>query len=85
MPCQDYREKQPQRTLVYALALQYWAKKANLPMPDKPCLLARSIHELRWAMRPFTTLTYGAVFGGTTLRPGTLEEEAIEPSTMETT
>ena len=85
MPCQDYREGQPQKTLAYAHTLQYWAEKANLPKPDEPCLLAKCIHKLRWAMRSFTTFTDGAVFGGSTLRLGILEEGATEPSTMEIT
>ena len=36
-------------------------------------------------MRPFTTVTDGAVFGGITLRPGILEEGATKLSTTETT
>ena len=36
-------------------------------------------------MRPFTTFPDGAVFEGTTPKQGILEEEATEPSTMETT
>ena len=65
--------------------LQYWAKKANPPKPDELHLLARCIHELRQAMRPFTTFTDGAVFEGITPRQGTLQEGATKPSTMETT
>ena len=84
IPCQDYREGQLQRILANAQALQYWAKKANPPKPDEPHLLARWVHDLRWAMRPFTTFTDGAVFGGTTLRPGILGEGATKPSTTET-
>ena len=34
MPCQDYREEQPWKTLAYVQALQYLAEKANLPKPD---------------------------------------------------
>ena len=85
IPCQDYREGQPWKTLAYAQALQYWAKKANPPKPNELCLLVRCIHELRWAMRPFTTFSDGAVLGGTTLRLGILEEGATKLSTMETT
>ena len=71
IPCQDYREGQPWKTLAYAQALQYWAEKANLPKPDEPCLLVRCVHELRWSMRPFTTFTDGPVFKGTTPKQGT--------------
>ena len=85
IPCQDYREGQPQKTLAYAQALQYWAKKANPPKPDQPHLLARCVHELRWAMRPFTTFTDEAVLKGTTPKQGTPEEWATGQGMMETT
>ena len=86
IPCQDYREGQPQKTLAYAQALQYWSEKANLPKPDKLHLLAICIYELRhgpWGLLPPSL--DGAVFGGTTPRPGILEEGAAKLSTMETT
>ena len=83
--CQEYRERQPQKTLAYAKALKYWAKKANQPKADELHLLARCLHELRWTMRPFTTFTDGAVFKGTTPKQGTLQEGATKPGTMETT
>ena len=34
-------------TLAYAQALQYWAEKANLPVPIEPHHLAMCVHELR--------------------------------------
>ena len=43
LPCQDYREGPPQKTLAYAQALQYWTEKANLPGPGKRQLLARCV------------------------------------------
>ena len=42
-PCQDIQEEQWKKTLAYALALQYWAERANLPTPGWPCLLVRSV------------------------------------------
>ena len=81
----NYREGQPWKTLAYIQALQYLAEKAILPKPDWLPLLARCIHELRWAMRPFTTFTDGAIFGGTTPRMRILERWATELSMTETT
>ena len=72
MPCQDYREGQSQKTLAYAQALQYWAKKANLPGPDERHLLA---------MRPFTTFSYHAVLEGVMPNLGSQEVEAVQPNT----
>ena len=83
IPCQDYREGQPRKTLAYAQTLQYWADKANLPKPDQPHLLARCIHELRLAMRPFTTFTNDAVLEGTIPKQGSLEEWARGLGMME--
>ena len=85
IPCNNYREGQPQKTLAYAQALQYWAISLNLPKPEELHFLVRCVHELRQTMRPFTTFTDGAVFRGTTLRLGILEEGATKLSTMETT
>ena len=79
------REGQPWKTLAYAQALQYWAEKANLPKPGELHLLERCFHELRWAMRLFTTFTDGAVFVGTMPRLGILEEGAAKLSTTDTT
>ena len=61
LPCQDYQEKQPQKTLAYAQALQYWAKRANLPCPGETCHLARCVQELRWAIKPFTIFSDHAI------------------------
>ena len=79
MPCQDYREGQPQKTLAYAQALQYWAEKANLPCPGERHLLVRCVQELRWAMRPFTTFIDHAVLEGAIPNLGSPEEEAAQP------
>ena len=60
---QDYCMKQPQKTLVYTKALQFWAEKAQLPMPGKPHQLAELVWELREAMEPLTTFTDEEVLG----------------------
>ena len=61
LPCQDYHEKQPQKTLAYAQTLQYWAERANPPSPGEMCCLVRCVQELRWAMKPFTTFSDHAI------------------------
>ena len=48
-PCQDIQEEQLKKTIAYAQALQYWAKRAYLPTLGQPHLLARSILKL-WQM-----------------------------------
>ena len=68
LPCQDYHLKQPQRTLAYAQALQYWAKKANPPSPNEQCHLAMCVHKLRWAMKLSTTFSDCNVFEGLNCR-----------------
>ena len=65
-PSQDFREGQSQKTLAYAHTLQYWAEKANLPMPGQPCLLARCVQELRQVMKPYVAFTDDAILEGAT-------------------
>ena len=43
---QDFWLSQPQKTLAYAKALQYWAEKAQPLIPDEYCHLAESVLEL---------------------------------------
>ena len=81
LPCQDYCLKQPQSTLAYAQTLQYWAQKANLPCPNEPCCLVMCVHELRLAMKLYTTFSDCNVFKG--LTHGTSEagvKEAMQPN-----
>ena len=40
---QDYRMKQPQKTLAYAKALQFWVEKAQPPLLGQPCQLAECV------------------------------------------
>ena len=57
LPCQDYCKKQPQKTLPYTQALQYWAERANLPCPGEMHHLVKCVLGSRWAMMPFTTFS----------------------------
>ena len=57
LPCQNYCQHHPPKTLAYAQALQYWADKANLLGPHEPWHLMICVHELRWVMRPYMTFS----------------------------
>ena len=76
---QDYWLKPLQKTLAYAQALQYWAEKANLPVPSEPHHLAMSIHELRWCMRRYMAFSDHDVFEGL---PHGLPEAEVEETTQ---
>ena len=52
---QDFQMWQPQKTLAYAKALQYWAEKAQLSHLGKPHQLAEGVQELCQAMEPLAT------------------------------
>ena len=54
---QDYRLRQPKKTLALAKALQFWAEKAQPSQINKPCQLAACIRELREAMEQLTSFT----------------------------
>ena len=54
---QDYRLKQPRKTLAFAKALQLWAEEAQPPWADKLCQLVVCIREMREAKEPLTTFT----------------------------
>ena len=60
---QDYQMKQPLKTLAYAKALQFWAEKAQPPMPGEPYQLAGCVWELRETMEPLMMFTDTKVFG----------------------
>ena len=63
-PCWDIREGQSQKTLAYAQALQYWAKKASPPKPCQPCHLAGCVWELKQTMEEYVVLTEDAILEG---------------------
>ena len=44
---QDFHLTQPQKTLAYVKALQYWAEKAQPPIPGEPHHLVESVLELQ--------------------------------------
>ena len=63
-PCWDIREEQLEKTVAYAQALQFWVEKSNPPTPGQPCLLARSILELREVMGPYVSFLDDAILSG---------------------
>ena len=54
---QDFWLTQPQKTLAYVKALQYWAEKAQPQIPSETHQLAESVLELWQMMEPITTFT----------------------------
>ena len=50
--------------VVYARALQYWAEQNNLPARIEPCLLVRSVLELREEVRWYLSFTDEEIFKG---------------------
>ena len=59
---QDIHLTQLQHTIAYARALQHWAEEVYPPVPGQPCHLARSVHDLQWAMELLITFADGDVF-----------------------
>ena len=62
--------KNNRRRLAYAQALQYWAKRANLPMLGWPCLLAGSVLELQRVMELYISFSNDIVPGSVALLEG---------------
>ena len=59
----DYCMKQPQKTLVYAKVLKYWAENTQPPCLAEPHQLAEGAWELCQAMEPLATFTDTEVLG----------------------
>ena len=64
--------------VAYARAFQYWAEQNNLPARGEPCLLARSVLELRKEVRWDLSFTDEEIFKGVALPK---EEEEESPQT----
>ena len=63
--------------VTYARALQHWMEQNNLPARGEPCLLARSVLELREKVRWYLSFTDKEVFWGVAL-PKEEEEESLK-------
>ena len=75
-------EKSPERKVVaYARALQHWAEKIDLPAGGRPCLLAKSVKELREEVKCYLSFSNEEVFQGVAL-PKKEDDQSLEtPST----
>ena len=71
-PCQDIREGQSQKTVAYVQALQYWAEKANPPIPSQPCLLVRCILKVRKVMEQYVSFSKDVILDGAAPQEGSL-------------
>ena len=60
--CQNYQLAQSQHTITYMRALQYWADKAQQPIPGQPHCLVKSVMELQQAMELLFSFTEAGVF-----------------------
>ena len=58
----DIREVPREKVLAYARALQYWAEQNDPPTGGEPCLLAKSVLELREEVKWYLTFTDEEVF-----------------------
>ena len=62
--CRDIREIPREKVVAYVRALQLWVEQNNLPAGGEPCLLAKSILELREEVKWYLSFTDEEVFGG---------------------
>ena len=72
-PCQDIWEEQLEKTIAYALALQYWVEKSNPPMLGQPCLLVRCVLKLREMMEQYGSFSDDTILDGVALLEGFLK------------
>ena len=54
--CRDIREIPREKVVAYARVLQHWVEQNNLPAGGEPCLLARSVLELREEVKWYLSL-----------------------------
>ena len=76
--CRDIREIPREKVVAYARALQHWAEQNNLPAGGEPCLLVRSILELREEVKWYLSFINEEVFMGVALPK---KEEEDSPQT----
>ena len=74
-PCHDIRMAQVEKMVTYVQVLQFWMEKSNLPTPGQPCLLVRSVLELREVMESHVSFPSDAILSGVTLPEGFLEDQ----------
>ena len=74
--CRDIREIPREKVVAYARALQHWAEQNNPPAGGEPCLLAKSVLELREEVKLYLSFTDKEVFWGVAL-PEKEDEESL--------
>ena len=72
--CRDIREIPREKVVAYARALQHWTEQNNPPAGGEPCLLAKSIQELREEVQWYLSFTNEEVFWGVALSEREEEE-----------
>ena len=82
--CRDIQEIPQEKVVVYARALQYCAEQNNLPAGGEPCLLAKSVQELREEVKWYLSFTDEEVFWGVALPEKEEEEESPRASAATT-
>ena len=63
--------------VAYARALQHWAEKTDPPAGGRPCLLAKSVKELREAVKCYLSFSNEEVFQGVAL-PKKEDDQSLE-------
>ena len=82
--CRDIREIPREKVVAYTRALQHWTEQNNPPAGGEPCLLAKTILELREEVKWYLSFTNEEVLWGVAL-PEREEEEnprALDVATM---
>ena len=82
--CRDIREVPREKVVAYARALQYCAEQNNPPAGGEPCLLAKSVQELREEVKWYLSFTDEEVFQGVALPEREEEEENPRASAVAT-
>ena len=79
--CRDIQEIPREKVVTYAQALQHWVEQNNLPAGGEPCLLVRSVLELREEVKWYLSFTDEEVFWGVALPEGEEKESPQTPGT----
>ena len=75
--CRDIREIPQEKEVTYARALQHWAEETDLPAGGGPCLLAKSVKELREEVKCYLSFSDEEVFQGVVL-PTKEDDQSLE-------
>ena len=75
--CRDIREIPREKVVAYARALQHWGEEINSPTGGRPCLLAKSVKELRERVNWYLSFSDKEVFQGVVL-PKKDEDQSLE-------